>query len=289
MMHTEIIIEKIKNNFDDIITIIQAKIPYYCKILNSSDWKSIAQRYHKRYKHIIQNQILNIKSGALIDHILFSYQDQEVEQQLIECINQEIDKALKYCITANVSSQKINNILREAIMSFDIDSNSSNSDFENRLNEIFAFNKLCSCNQYKLIAIEEKITNLATTADFTFRDTETQEIIFIDVVTFQNISPDFHKDNDTFNNYVSSRIERKYMAKVKHGSSDIPLYILPIVQYKSGMEKFTFSNKYKHSLQVQMAMRYINDEQTIIGISDANYILSEISKQKSNPLLLSAD
>ena len=165
-------------------------------------------------------------------------------KSLIRALNTEVDKALHYAERHKQFKSRINSIIKQMICSMDVDVQSTNEDFKNWINELLVFNKITSNPDYEIIDMEYSLPN-GKSLDYKLRSKPTNDYLYIEVCTIQNMNPADHEKDETINDYLNNRIKKKYESKISnldsiHSEGIVHFYILPIVEYKKGMEKFTF-------------------------------------------------
>lgn len=200
-------------------------------------------------------------------------------QCFINAINTEIDKALAYVKKYPKYKDEVNNVITNMITSIDdVDVQNCNEDFKNRINELFIFNKLTTCIDYTLIDMERSLSN-GKRADYLFKHNTTNEDFYIDVVTLQNIDPTKHETSETFNYFIKSRIQRKYDDKFCGVTEKGVFRILPVIEYKEGMEKFNIETPKEISLPIITICNNIVDGNDCVSIMEINTFLSQMCKQ----------
>lgn len=281
----ENIIENLKSDFDVIKNLITEKISCSSELLNERKWNKIKENYASKVEPILKHQ--QLKSYCIIDFIIgtkhsdYVFADQC--QSMISAINNEINKASVFVKTNPSYKGTIDNIIVNMLSSMDTDINSNNSDFKNWVNELFVFNKLTYCTDYTLLEMERRLSNNKS-VDYVFVHNETKEEILIDVVTLQNIDPTKHDTEDTFNDYVNQRIKEKYNTKFSALTESGVFRVLPVIEYQSGMEKFTIKINLDTSLPALTICRNKVNDIEEIGLMEINSFLTQVRKQNNGDI-----
>ncbi|MDE6507807.1 MAG: hypothetical protein K2L04_05005 [Alistipes sp.] len=274
------LIADLEADFQPIKNLITTHIPY-ANNLRDREWNKIQSKYKDILEDILISQ--KVRKQHLFDFIIVSaHPDFDISskyQYFIKAINTEIDKALAFATTHPKYKYKVKNIITNMITS--IDDNyiqNLNEDFKNWINELFVFNFLLTCPNYTIVDMERRLSN-GKSADYLFRHNTTNEDFYIDIVTLQKIDPAKHETSETFNDFIKNRIQRKYDDKFGGVTENGVFRILPIIEYKKGMEKFDVETPKEISLPIITICNNFVDGNDCVTIMEINRFLSQIYKQ----------
>ena len=274
------LIDDIKSEFLVIEKLIKHSIPQ-SKILKIEDWSKMEKNYIAKIEPVVMQQ--KHQSGCLIDYIMASKHPDPFQAEpyifMIECINDQIEKALKIVNSTPKFQNVVENIIRSMIISMDTNINSTNSDFKNWINELFVLNKLASDDTHTLIDLERKLPNNKS-VDYVLSHNETKVEMLIDATTIQNVNIPKLKTESKINRFLNNKIKNKYKKKMKNLSGDYNFFVLPVIEYQEGMENFKVKvnkNISRNALTVHPSI--IEGKMQCI-ISDTNIYLSNILKER---------
>lgn len=275
------LIADLKANFQHVKNLITMHIPY-ANNLRNRQWNKIQSKYKNILEDILVSQ--KIQTQHLFDYVMLcEHPDTQISlypRYFINVINKEIDKALAYAEKYPKYKDEVTNIITNMITSIDdVDVQNYNEDFKNRINELFIFNKLTTYHDYTLIDMEHLLSN-GKRADYLFRHNTTREAFYIDVVTLQKIDPTKHETSETFNDFIKSRIQRKYDDKFGRITENGVFRILPIIEYKEGMEKFNIEIDASISLPMMTIGNNTIDGNIETIIMEINSFLRQKRSQK---------
>ena len=168
------------------------------------------------------------------------------------------------------------------IVSFDSDPNSKNSDFKNGISELTIFANVCESCCLEILHIEKPLGNRKS-VDFSVRLSTTQVALDFDIITYQNIYPHQHETSDTINAFLATKISEKYSAKTK----DLPdgsypeFRVLPIVEYREGMENFYYKVDASKSLPIMSYFANTVDGKTEYCLMDLNEVCAKLRTRRN--------
>ena len=254
---------------------IKDVVPIYTKILSKKDSKKIAKRYVTRYESII-NGDMRITSSSFIDILALAHNGNELAIATINHVKKCVEIVGAYIASNQRFAPAYYNIIKNMIMSFDMDVSSKNNDFKNWISELSIFSKLCQ-ESIEIIDIEKPLGN-GRSADFSCRILGSNELCTFDVVTYQNIDPSLHETSESMNQFLNKRILEKYSHKTQGiAQEDHPEFrILPILEYKAGMEKFMYSVDSSKSLPIMTYFANIIDGKTEFCLMSLNDLCNEL-------------
>lgn len=168
------------------------------------------------------------------------------------------------------------------IVSFDSDPNSKNSDFKNGISELTIFANLCESCCLEVLDIEKPLGN-GKHVDFSVKLSTTQVALDFDIITYQNIDPHQHETSDTMNTFLDKRISEKYSDKMKNlpDGSYPEFRVLPIVEYREGMEIFCYEVDSSKSLPIMAYFANTIDGKTEYCLMDLNDVCAELRTRRN--------
>lgn len=269
------VLDSLRNNFRVIENQINEVVPCCASILKNKDWKKIQNRYIDRFACIDHGNTI-ISSSAFIDIIIIASNKDPLAMAVIYHVKECVKKISLYVESHPQFKSAFQNILRNMIMSFDQDVCSTNNDFKNWISELSVFTYLCQ-SPHEIIAIEKPLGN-GKSADFSCKISGSQEQYTFDVVTYQNIDPSLHQTSESMNEFLNKRISEKYSHKMQNISQDDhpEFRILPILEYKTGMEKFSYSVDSSKSLPAMVYFANTIDGKTEFCLMLLNDLCSEL-------------
>lgn len=214
-------------------------LPIVKYVLDNSDILKLKKNYIKRLLNIGELKVDESISSCLLDRFVCSYNSNELSAQFqIECacISNAVNKALALSKGNDLIQNKLKDIIKNMIMTIDVNPMSKNNDYRNRLNELLVFNYLSECENIKVLSIEKKLEN-GRSCDFECSDSNGMILLF-EVLSINNLCVDKQDNSSTFSDFISNKIQNKYNEKTK-GLIDLPIiYIIPILEYTDGLNAF---------------------------------------------------
>ena len=130
----------------------------------------------------------------------------------------------------------VKDIIKQMIITLDVNILANNPDYRNRLNELLVFNWLCECENLTITDISYPLLN---GRDCYFRCIHKDGTeLLIEVVSIQNIDLSEQDNANTFSEFINKKVEMKFTDKTRD-LRDIPnLKILPILDYVNGIVEF---------------------------------------------------
>lgn len=235
------ILDKLENKFDVLWKEFCQFIPEAKEIVAIRDVTKFAKIYARRYKSLCDSKQGFIKSPCLLDEFVSSLGSNNRKQEFqeeIKMIAETIQLALSNAKSFNRESivKGVKDILKQMIITLDLDIAANNPDYRNRLNELLVFNWLCECKNLKITDIAYPLGN-GKDCDFRCIHKDGTELL-IEVVSIQNIDLSKQDNAITFSDFINKKVETKFTDKTKD-LSDIPnLKILPILDYVNGIVEF---------------------------------------------------
>lgn len=235
------ILDKLENKFDVLWKEFCQFIPEAKEIVAIRDVTKFAKIYARRYKSLCDSKQGFIKSPCLLDEFVSSLGSNNRKQEFqeeIKIIAETIQLALSNAKSFNRESivKGVKDILKQMIITLDLDIAANNPDYRNRLNELLVFNWLCECKNLKITDIAYPLGN-GKDCDFRCIHKDGTELL-IEVVSIQNIDLSKQDNAITFSDFINKKVETKFTDKTKD-LSDIPnLKILPILDYVNGIVEF---------------------------------------------------
>lgn len=269
------LLKSLKADFGVIEQKIKDVVPMYTNILSKKDSKKIAKRYVNRYESIISGD-MRITSSSFIDILTLAYNGNELAVAIINHVKKCVEIVGAYIASNPRFAPAYYNILKNMIMSFDVDVSSNNNDFKNWISELSIFSKLCQ-ESIEIIDIEKPLGN-GRSADFSCRILGSNELCTFDVVTYQNIDPSLHETSESMNQFLNKRILEKFSYKTQGIAQEDhkEFRILPILEYKAGMEKFMYSVDSSISLPIMAYFANIIDGKTEFCLMSLNDLCNEL-------------
>ena len=237
----KMILDKLENNFDVIWSVFSQFIPEAKEIIARSEIAKFGKKYAKRYKLLLDSRQELIKSSCLLDEFVSSLGNEEHNPEFcneVKMIAETIQLALSNAKSFNRESivKGVKDILKQMIITLDLDIAANNPDYRNRLNELLVFNWLCECKNLKITDIAYPLDN-GKDCDFRCIHKDGTELL-IEVVSIQNIDMSRQDNANTFSKFINKKVEMKFTDKTRD-LSDIPnLKILPILAYVNGIVEF---------------------------------------------------
>lgn len=275
------VLNALRTDFEKIETKVKETIPILNEVIKENDWRSVKKRYIIRYANL-NNGAANITSSAFLDIIVFAYIGDKKAIIVTEHINQCVKKISEYLKSQAQFKSKFHDILRNMILSFDTAAHSQNSDFKNWISELTVFALLCESDYYEILEVEKPLGN-GKSADFSVRLSITQQILNFDVITYQNVNPSLHETSESINDFLNKRISNKYSEKMKGGAqSSCPEFrVLPIVEYKKGMENFDYQVNPSESLPIMAYFKNTTGKGAEYCLMDLNELCKELRSRKN--------
>ncbi|MBQ3187982.1 MAG: hypothetical protein IJB60_00905 [Bacteroidaceae bacterium] len=261
--------------------LVKEVIPITDEIVDKKDWSKLKKRYINRYANF-KHGSFNISSSAFLDIIVFAYNGDDKATSVIRHINECVNKISKYITCHTRFKSAFYNMIKNMIMSLDEKPDSKNSDFKNWISELTIFANLCENCHIEILDIEKPLGN-GKSADFSVRLGDELCFLDFDIITYQNIDPYKHETSDTINAFLNTKISEKYSAKMKDlpDGSYTEFRILPVVEFREGMEIFCYKVDVSKSLPIMAYFSNIIDGQTEYCLMDLNEICVELRTRKN--------
>lgn len=233
--------DRLKIDFEILWGIFCQHIPEAKELVSIRDRAKFGKKYAKKYKLLCDAQQEQIKSPCLFDEFVSSLGNDSCKQEFheeIKMIAKTIKLALNNALLFHSDSivNGVNDIVRQMILTLDLNISANNPDYRNRLNEILVFNWLVECEN---LTIHEIAYPLGNNKDCDFRcfHKDGTELL-IEVVSIQNIDLAKQDNVETFSEFINNKIQRKYTDKSKGLEVITNLKILPILDYVDNLLKF---------------------------------------------------
>lgn len=238
--HTEL--EKyLKSDFNKLWNELINAIPELENLFNYKEIKKIGVKYSAKYVALCYAKQDSVTSSCLLDTLLSSKSNETIAKDFIDELNGiaiVVGTVLK-----NASSNpnkavltKIQQIIKEMVVTMDTDPNSTNSDYRNRLHELLVYNWLCDCENISVIEVASALGNNKD-ADFKCLHNNGDEFL-VEVVSINNIDLSKQDDEETFSSFIGKKVQDKYDSKMKRASIKTHLFVLPIINYEEGLIDF---------------------------------------------------
>lgn len=267
------IITQINNNFEVLKSRLISTVPKM-DILKPREWDKIKKLLKDRLSKLDKGEI--ITSSIFIDYVIhkiYNLKPNDKYERWIDAFNDLVDRVLKD--SDETLHNKIEDIIRNLFTTGDNDMFGGNSDFKNRLNELLAIDYFNQCDKVKIIEIEKKLANNKS-IDLILRNSS-GKTIGVEILTLQKIDPQKQEDDESMSEFLLGRIKKKYDDKIKdlNEINDLDnLYILPIVEYADGLERFNFPTNMQYATPIMCPHLNYYGSKMEIRISDINQYLA---------------
>jgi hypothetical protein len=235
------VLQKIKTDFETLWNLFCQYIPKAKEIVSKKDIAKFGMKYAERYESLCDNHREYVKSPCLFDEFISSFGNDKCKLEFkneIEMIAKTIMLSLHNAQSLDIESiiNGINDIVRQMILTLDLDTLANNPDYRNRLNELLVFNWLIKCENITITDIAYPLGN-GKDCDFRCYHKNGQELL-IEVMSIQNIDLTKQDNADTFSEFIKEKIKKKYADKTKNLGEVQTLKILTILDYVDGLTKF---------------------------------------------------
>lgn len=268
------IITQINDNFEVLKSRLISTVPKM-DILKPREWDKINKLLIDRLSK--PNNCKIITSNIFIEYVVIhkcsNSQPNDKYDRWIEAFNNLVDRVLKD--SDKTLHNKIEDIIRNLFTTGDNDMFGGNSDFKNRLNELLAIDYFNQCDKVKIIEIEKKLANNKS-IDLILRNSY-GKTIGVEILTLQKIDPQKQEDDESMSEFLLGRIKKKYDDKIKdlNEINDLDnLYIMPIVEYAVGLERFNFPTNMQYATPIMCPHLNYYGSKMEMRISDINQYLA---------------
>ena len=268
------IITQINDNFEVLKSRLISTVPKM-DILKPREWDKINKLLIDRLSK--PNNCKIITSNIFIEYVVIhkcsNSQPNDKYDRWIEAFNNLVDRVLKD--SDKTLHNKIEDIIRNLFTTGDNDMFGGNSDFKNRLNELLAIDYFNLCDKVKIIEIEKKLANNKS-IDLILRNSY-GKTIGVEILTLQKIDPQKQEDDESMSEFLLGRIKKKYDDKIKdlNEINDLDnLYIMPIVEYAVGLERFNFPTNMQYATPIMCPHLNYYGSKMEMRISDINQYLA---------------
>lgn len=265
--------DNIKQHFEVLKSKLISTVPKM-DILEPSDWSRIQKLLIKRLSKSNKGQ--TITSSTFIDIVIHKFSNTKPNDEYVrwmDAFNNLVDRILKK--TDKKLHKKIEDIIRNLFITGDNDMFGRNSDFKNRLNELLAIDYFNQYDGVSIIEIEKKLANKKS-IDLILRNSS-GKTIGVEILTLQNIDPQKQEDDKSLSEFLLGRIKKKYDDKIKdlNEINDLDnLYIMPIVEYADGLERFNFPTNMQYATHIMCPHLNNNGNKWEMRILDINQYLA---------------
>lgn len=275
------VLDALKDQFDTIENLVKDVVPICDEIISKKDWRNIQKRYANRYANFNVGT-LNITSSAFIDIIVFADSRDARANVVISHVKKCIEIISSYVAIHTHFKSAYYDILKRMIVSFDSDPNSNNSDFKNGISELTIFANLCESCCLEIQDIEKLLEN-GKSVDFSVRLRNDLGILDFDIITYQNIDPYKHETSDSINAFLDTKISKKYSDKMNNlpNGSYPEFRVLPIVEYREGMENFCYEVDPSKSLPIMAYFANTVDGQMEYCLMNLNELCIELRNSRN--------
>lgn len=256
--------------------------PYIKPMFSNKEVTKIRVKYAAKYKALCDLQQEIITSACFFDEFISSFgngNQAKYFKELVNGVGEVIKIVLKHATNNRNQSvlTKIQQTIKDMMVTMDENPLSNNSDYRNRLNELLVFNWLSECENIEVISIEKELEN-GKSCDFECLY-NSEETILLEVVSINNLDVNKQDNSQTFSEFINKKVECKFINKTK-GLPQLPkLKIMPILEYTDGLEDFKITVNDKFSLKPYTVVQNKIDESNEIYLGD----LEEISGSPVKP------
>lgn len=275
----KILLQKIEIQFETLWDLFCHYIPDAKETVSIKDRNKFSKKYAKRYKSLCDSQNEQIKSPCLFDEFVSSQGDNSHKLEFnyeILMIARTIKLALNNALSLRCDSiiKGIKEIIRQMIITLDLDLSANNADYRNRLNELLVFNWLFECENIKITDIAYPLEN-GKDCDFRCFSKDGTELL-IEVVSIHNIDLTKQDNSDTFSEFIANKVAKKYADKTTDLRTIPNLKILPILDYVDDLTKFAPSLDTKISLPAFTVVKNSIDGNIEIHLTTIDNLTSNI-------------
>ena len=273
----KMILDKLENNFDVLWSDFSQFIPEAKEIIARREIAKFGKKYAKRYKLLLDSRQELIKSSCLLDEFLSSLGNNSQKLAFCEEVKMIvgiIPVALNNANSLNSESivNSVKDIIKQMIITLDLNILANNPDYRNRLNELLVFNWLCECENLTITDISYPICN-GKDCDFRCIHKDGAEHL-IEVVSIQNIDLSKQDNAETFSEFINDKVKKKYADKTKD-LRDVPnIKILPILDYVNGLTDFAPTLYKTISLPPFTVVKNTNEGNNEILLTTINNLIS---------------
>lgn len=232
-------IENLHNNMNILWTEFTSLFPIANNVINKKELRSFRKNFAEKYKNLCESNADVITSSCLLERFVCSFNSNQEAVEFkseIASIAATIEKALSIPTVDGQFTKKIQDIVKNMIITLEANPLSRNNDYRNRLNEILVYIWLSECENIKVTFIERKLDN-GKSCDFECKHTDGTTLLF-DVYSINNLQVEKQEDSNTFSNFINQKVEKKFDDKTKNLSVLPNLRIIPVLEYTEGLETF---------------------------------------------------
>lgn len=198
-------------------------IPALVNLVDEKDfpWKKIDNLFTQKIKdRIAESNGETFKVEASIYDIIVEAKKQNLTAiGLLDFLNKLFEE-----LTDNLETREkrlIKSNVKQMLISLD-------SKYLNFLGEIAALNNLIKSKAYRLITIEEKISN-GKSIDFKLRDIKTQKPILVEIVNIHLDSDKVENNPEAIRAFLTKKLTKKIESKTTNLANKIQFYLIPVI------------------------------------------------------------
>lgn len=268
-------IKDLQCHFDILWNIFTNAFPLVKDVISRKDLSNFQKNFITKYEKLCDIDVEFITSNCLFERFVCSLNSDILGKQFANEINgicSAIIKALDFSKEKELIQKGIRDIVRNMILTIDVNPDNHNNDYRNRLNEILFFNWLSECENIEILSIEKQLGN-GKSCDFECKHKDGTIILF-EVLSINNIEINKQDNSQTFSDFVGKKVKEKFMDKTKNIPNIPNIQIIPILEYKEGLEDFKITLNYEFCTQPYTVIK--NTKESMIEIFLGN--LEEISE-----------
>lgn len=225
--------------------------PEIKSMFSHKELTKMGEKYAAKYKALCDSQQEIVTSSCLFDEFISSFGNGNQAKDFKDLVNGvgDVIRIAQEHATNNRNQSvltKIQQTIKDIVVTMDESPLSNNSDYRNRLNELLAFNWLGECKNLGITDVAYPLGN-SKDCDFRCLHNDGTELL-IEVMSIHNIDLSKQDNADTFSEFVDSKVQKKYADKVKGLDQLHNLKILPIIDYVDRLIEFVPTLDYKISL-----------------------------------------
>ncbi len=283
-----------------LLELIKHQIPKTYKLSGITDKVLIKkiQYYLKRINTLPPEYILE-KPHCLFDWILLTKNGDKRAISFLNFIENQCSSLLE--LVDVKFEKKIKGTIKQMLLEMDSsDIQPNNPAYMNFLAEIFGLLHLLVSSQgkYEIVEIEGSLSN-GKSADFVFRNLETNDLIYIEFISYHNIDPSEVESNEELIKFLEPKFNEKILNKTKDlpfiedritiDGKEVLFAILPVIwteinsllPFKKAFEEL--ESKYFNVLQCcSLHVQELDDGSFSYSFCSVNNILKDWQLEKEN-------
>ena len=273
------LLDSLQTEFDTLWNKFCDFFPEIQSMFSHKELTKMRGKYAAKYKALCDSKQEIVTSSCLFDEFISSFGNGNQAKDfkdLVKGVGDVIEIAQEHATKNRNRSvfTKIQQTIKDMIVTMDESPLSNNSDYRNRLNELLVFNRLSECENLEITDVAYPLGNNKD-CDFRCFHNDGTELL-VEVVSIQSINLSKQDNADTFSEFIATKVKKKYADKVTGLEQQPNLKILPIIDYVVGLIEFAPTLDYNISWPPFTTVKNVTNWKIEILLTTIEYLKSKV-------------